>query len=34
MGAFFKKSTHLTEDELNKIADELKSWQGRRGGHL
>ncbi len=25
LGAFFKKSTHLTEDELNKIADELKS---------
>ncbi len=25
MGAFFKKSTHLTEDELNKIAEELKS---------
>ena len=25
MGAFLKKSTHLTEDELNKIADELKA---------
>jgi hypothetical protein len=24
MGAFFKKSTNLTEDELNKIAEELK----------
>ena len=23
-GAFFKKSTHLTEDEMNKIAEELK----------
>jgi hypothetical protein len=24
-GAFFKKSTNLTEDEMNKIAEELKS---------